>query len=124
MEQIIKENALPEAATPEQSKQVKPLYTDLSISARIMQVLIPTLEIIRITGNSERRFSYEISDSSLSVDEYEAHEGHYKHKTEWIHIFYDTCLHKFEDVVDQLDAAIDTMTDLLGSIRKELGYEE
>ena len=127
MEQIIKENALPEAATPEQSKQVKPLYEDLSISKRIMQVLIPTLEIIRILGDGERRFTYYVSPNSVNVYETRLIDRNtIKHEfvKDWVNVYYDTNIFNRDRVVYELDLAIDTMTDLLGSVRKELGYEE
>ena len=123
-----KEKVLPEAATPEQDNQVKPLYTDLSISKRIMQVLIPTMEIIRILGDSERRFTYEFcAGGTLVVYECKwLKDDEYKHKfvRKWIDIIIDTNCFDHDRIVKDLDAAIDTMTDLLGSIRKELGYAE
>ena len=124
MEQIKKE-ALSEAATPEQSNKVKPIYTDLSISKRIMQVLIPTLEIIRILGNDERLFTYYVSTNAISVSElrHDRKTGETKYFREWLNVYIDTNLFGRDRVVEELDCAIDTMTDLLGTIRKELEYE-
>jgi len=124
-----KEKVLPEAATPEQDNQVKPLYTDLSISKRVMQVLIPTMEIIRILGDSERRFTYEFCASgTLTVYECKwlKDDNNFRHEfvRTWIDIIIDTNFFDRDRIVRELDAAIDTMTDLLGSIRKELGYAE
>ena len=125
MEQIKKE-ALPEAATSQQGKQVKPLYEDLSISKRIMQVLIPTIEIIRILGNEGREFCYYVNTNCLSVYELKhiKETGKTEYVHEWVNIYIDCNLFGHDKVVEQLDAAIDTMTDLLGSIRKELGYDK
>ena len=125
MEQI-KENALPEAGTSEQSKQVKPLYMDLSISKRIMQVLIPTMEIIRILGNDERSIFYYVTKNALTVFEMKhiKENGTTEYVHEWVNVYIDNNLFNHDKVVKELDEAIDTMTDLLGSIRKELGYED
>ena len=122
MEQIKKE-ALPEAATSQQSK-VNPLYTDLSISKRIMQVLIPTLEIIRILGDGERQFAYYVNSNILSVYELKRSGTNHEYVKEWVGVYYDTNMFDHDKVVKELDCAIDTMTDLLGSIRKENGYEQ
>jgi len=123
----IKENALPEAATSEQGNQVKPLYTDLSITKRIMQVLIPTMEIIRILGDSGRSITYYVSPACLNVHEskrIDAESYGYEFVRDWVNVYYDTEAFGYDYVVRELDCAIDTMTDLLGSIRKELGYAE
>jgi hypothetical protein len=121
MEQI-KENALPEAGTSEQSEQVKPLYTDLSISARIMQVLIPTLEIMRILGNGDRLITFYANTNAVTVYEmkHDKETGRTEYVHEWVNVYIDNNLFKHDKVVQELDCAIDTMTDLLGSIRKEI----
>lgn len=127
MEQIIKENALPEAATSEQSKQVKPLYEDLTITRRIMQVLIPTIEIIRILGECERRFTYYVSSCCVNVFETKVvDEKTFKNEfvRDWVNVYFNTNVFDHDQIVAKLDCAIDTMTDLLGSIRKEYGYEQ
>ena len=120
------EKVLPEAGTSEQDSKVKPLYTDLSISKRIMQVLIPTMEIIRILGNDERSFFYYVSKNALTVFEMKhiKENGTTEYVHEWVNVYIDNNLFNHDKVVKELDEAIDTMTDLLGSIRKEYGYEE
>ena len=121
MEELRKESALPEAATPEQSKKVKPVYEDTTINDLIAQVLEPTLELIRITGDGKRHFTMNYSGYFLSVFETEVKpDKSHEYKHDWVDVMVDTDYRWVDRVKQELICAADTMRDLLGSVRKEL----
>lgn len=121
MEELRKESALPEAATPEQSKKVKPVYEDVSINDLIAQVVEPTLELIRIAGEGKRHFAISYGGVFLSVFETEVKSDRsYEYKHDWVDVLVDTEVHSVDRVKQELICAADTMRDLLGSVRKEL----
>ena len=125
MEQNIKEKVLTEAATSVQDNQVKPLYEDLSITDLVMQVLTPTIEIIRILGDNERIFTFRYSANIFNIYEMRlgAH-GKYEFIRNWVNIIVDDDCYCTEQIKNELRNAVTTMEDLNGSVRKELGYED
>ena len=119
------EKVLTEAATPNQDNQVKPLYENLSINDLIMQVLEPSVELIRIAGEGKRHFALHYGGCFVTVFETEIKpDKTHEYKRDWVDVMIDTEHHSVDRVKQELITAADTVRDLLGTVRKEHGYEE
>jgi len=117
------EKILPDAGNTEQERKKDVcLYSDPNITGLIMQVIAPTLEIIRLLGADMKRYiTMYLCSAGLDVI---YHVDGESHKLVDVYIPQDEN-HEvvYEARKRALINAADTMTDLLGSIRKEFGYE-
>ena len=115
------ENALPEVAASEQSKQVNPLYEDSNISVLIAQVLSQGVELIRLAG--ERRFAIYYGGFFLSIWEAKAKDdGTSVFVRNLVQVLIDA--DNGERLMAELSDAVQTMCREVGMLRKELGYGE
>ena len=115
------EKVLTEAATSVQDAQVKPLYTDSSITNFITQVLGYGTELICLAGDGKRRFAIYYGGIFLTIWETKVKDdGTFVFVRNLVNVLIDA--NKGEKLMSELSDAVQMMCREVGTVREELGY--